>query len=137
LLNLKEAVYYQPNEPDFVFALAQVSARAERYREAADAYERYLTLSRDSDRDRRDRIRGLVAFLKYLGGRNSLYRMAGAESEVLNFRLVGNRPVLEVRVNDGKEPLRFVLDTGSGITVLSDETAERLNIKPVARGGFA
>ncbi|HSI89321.1 MAG TPA: aspartyl protease family protein, partial [Pyrinomonadaceae bacterium] len=137
LLNLKEAVYYEPNEPDFVFALAQVSARAERFKEAADAYERFLSISRDTDKDRRDRIRGLVNFLKYLGGRNALYRMAGSDSDVLNFRLIGNRPVMEVRVNDRKEPLRFVLDTGSGITVLSDETAERLKIKPVARGGFA
>src|SRR5690606_28486346 len=124
LLNLKEANYYEPNEPDYVYALAQVSARAERYREAADAYEKFLTVSRDTDSDRRERIRGLVRFLKYLGAKQVLYKMSGADTEKLDFELVGNRPILTVRVNDRSEPLRFVLDTGSGITVLSEEAAE-------------
>jgi predicted aspartyl protease len=42
-----------------------------------------------------------------------------------------------VRVNGSKEPLRFVLDTGAGMCVISREAAERLGIKPVARGGMA
>ena len=42
LENLREAVYHEPNDPDFLFALAQVSARAENYKEAAAAYERFL-----------------------------------------------------------------------------------------------
>jgi len=33
--------------------------------------------------------------------------------------------------------LKFVLDTGSGISVISNKTASSLKIKPVARGGFA
>src|SRR5262249_12300175 len=36
-----------------------------------------------------------------------------------------------------KEPLRFVLDTGSGMSVISEETAKRLGVKPVAKGGLA
>jgi len=137
LLNLREANYYEPNEPDYVYALAQVSARAEHYREAADAYEKFLSVSRDTDSDRRERIRGLVRFLKYLGAKQVLYKLSGADTEKLDFELVGNRPILTVRVNDRSEPLRFVLDTGSGITVLSEDAAERLKIKPVARGGNA
>jgi predicted aspartyl protease len=42
-----------------------------------------------------------------------------------------------VKVNGSREPFRFVLDTGSGMSVLSEETAKRLGIKPVARGGMA
>jgi tetratricopeptide (TPR) repeat protein len=137
LLNLREAVFYDPNEPDFVFALAQVSARAERYKDAADAYERFLSISRVTDKERRERIRGLIRFLKFLGSKRTLYKMSGADETTIDFQLVGNRPVLNVHVNDGKEPLRFVLDTGSGITVLSDETAARLKLRAVARGGMA
>ena len=33
--------------------------------------------------------------------------------------------------------MRFVLDTGSGMSVISEQTAKRLGIKPIARGGLA
>ncbi|HEX8096379.1 MAG TPA: aspartyl protease family protein, partial [Pyrinomonadaceae bacterium] len=36
-----------------------------------------------------------------------------------------------------KEVLSFVLDTGSGMCVVSEETAKRLGLRPVARGGLA
>jgi predicted aspartyl protease len=48
-----------------------------------------------------------------------------------------NRPIISVRINGRKEPLRFVLDTGSGISVISEETAKRLGLRAVARGGMA
>ena len=44
---------------------------------------------------------------------------------------------MKIRINGQKQYLRFVLDTGSGMSVLSEETAQRLGIKPVARGGMA
>ncbi|HEV8590513.1 MAG TPA: tetratricopeptide repeat protein, partial [Pyrinomonadaceae bacterium] len=47
--NLRTAVYHDPNEPDYLFAYAQVSARAEHYKEAADAYNRFLVVSRNTD----------------------------------------------------------------------------------------
>lgn len=137
LENLNEAVYLESDEPDYVFAFAQVSARAERYREAADAYRRYLVISSDTDNDRRDRIKGLINFLSYLGNKQSLYILDGHDSTSVNFTLVGNRPIIELKVNGKNRPLRFVLDTGSGISVISEETAEKLNIGSVARGGLA
>src|SRR6185369_4461155 len=45
--------------------------------------------------------------------------------------------VVKLRLNGSKQYLRFVLDTGSGMSVLSEETAKKLGIKPVARGGLA
>jgi predicted aspartyl protease len=53
------------------------------------------------------------------------------------FELVNNRPVIKVHVNNSKEPLRFVLDTGSAMCVISEATAKRLNMRPIARGGDA
>ncbi len=53
------------------------------------------------------------------------------------FESVDGRPILKVRVNNGREPLRFVLDTGSGMSVISEETAKKLGLRPVARGGMA
>ena len=135
--NLYESVYIEPGEPDYWFALAQVSARAERYKEAADAYERFLGVSGKTDTDRRARIKGLINFLRYLGQKQALYVAGGEDQTTVPIRLIGNRPVLQVKVNDGKEPLNFVLDTGSGISVISDKTAQRLKIKPITKGGFA
>lgn len=137
LANLRESIFHDPRNTDAIFSLAQVAARSEKYKEAADAYRRFLEISRDQTDERRDRIRGLIDFLSFLGSRTAIYTTSGPDTSTINLTLVGNRPVLEVRINDGKEPLRFVLDTGSGITVISDETAERLGIKPVARGGNA
>lgn len=137
LNNLREAVFYEPLEPDYLYALAQVSARAERYKEAAQAYEDFLRVSRNSDDERRARIKGLISFLRYLGNKESLYNTAGSPSTVVPFELVGNRPIIKMKVNGRAETLNFVLDTGSGISVISDETAKALKIKHITKGGFA
>ena len=137
LSGLRRAIFLSPNEPDFVFSLAQAAARSERYKEAADAYERFLLIAPRTDEDRRSRIRGLIDFLRYLGRQSNLYITNGASKTSIGFDLPNNRPILNVRINGRKEPLRFVLDTGSGISVISDETAKHLGIKAVARGGMA
>lgn len=137
LANLKEATYREPDEPDYVFAYAQVAARAELYAEAAEAYRTFLKISKSTDSERRARIKGLVDFLVYLSQNERLYVTSGREETRVPFELEGNRPVLSLAVNDNPQPQRFVLDTGSGISVISDKTAKRLKIKAVARGGHA
>jgi tetratricopeptide (TPR) repeat protein len=134
---LEQAVYREPTEPDYLFALGQISARAERYKESADAYKQFLTASSDLDTDRRARIRGLIEFLNFLGQKTALYDAGGADQTRVPFKLVGNRPVIQVKINDHEKPLNFVLDTGSGISVISDTTAKRLKIHQITRGGFA
>ncbi|HET9786679.1 MAG TPA: tetratricopeptide repeat protein, partial [Pyrinomonadaceae bacterium] len=64
LRGLRRAVNMSPDEPDFVFNLGQAAARGELYREAADAYERFLIIAPKTDSDRRARIRGLIDFLR-------------------------------------------------------------------------
>lgn len=135
--NLKVATVIEPSEPDFIFALAQVSSRAERYKEAADAYFKFLSVSRGETDDRRERIKGLIRFLRFLGNKSRLYDTSGPVHASVPIVLTGNRPVIAIKVNGGKETLNFVLDTGSGISVISDETAQRLKIKEIARGGQA
>lgn len=137
LEGLRSAVYLESDEPDFVLALAQVAARAEEYNEAAAAYRQFLRISPQTDTDRRDRIKGLIAFLEFLGGKLSLYKIGGEKQTAISFELIKDRPVIQVKINKSKETFNFVLDTGSGISVISEETAKRLKIKPVARGGKA
>jgi len=136
LVKLRRAASIDADEPDYLFSLGQAAARSERYREAADAYERFLMIAPRTDADRRARIRGLIDFLRYIGQQNSLYNVSGERAEV-PFEAFDNRPILKIRINGSKTPLRFVLDTGSGMSVLSEETARKLGIKSVARGGLA
>lgn len=134
---LRRAAFIDPYEPDFVFDLGQVASRTERFKEAADAYERFLAIAPKTDSDRRERIRGLIDFLRYLGDQGDLYSMSGDNRTTVGFEHTTGRPIVLVRLNGSKDTMRFVLDTGSGMSVLSDKAAKRLGIKPVARGGMA
>ena len=137
LKGLRRAVSLDSAEPDYIFNLGQAAARSEKYKEAADAYERFLTIAPKTDADRRARIRGLIDFLRYLGRQGALYSLAGENKTVIPFEMIDSRPILKVRVNGGKDLWRFVLDTGSGMSVVSEETAKKLNLRTVARGGMA
>lgn len=137
LAGLRRAVFLDATEPDYLFNLAQSAARSERYREAADAYERFLAIAPISDADRRARIRGLIDFLRYLGDQRPLYRTNTPSLVVLPFEPTGGRPIIKVRINNSKEEFRFVIDTGSGMSVISDHTAKVLNLRPAAHGGMA
>jgi len=134
---LRRAVSLDSAEPDYIFNLGQAAARSERYKEAADCYERFLSIAPKTDADRRDRIRGLIDFLRYLGRQGSLYVLAGDNKMTMPFESIDGRPILKVRVNNHRDLLRFVLDTGSGMSVVSQETAKKLGLRAVARGGMA
>jgi tetratricopeptide (TPR) repeat protein len=134
---LRKAAIMDPDEPDYVFSLGQAAARSEKYKEAADAYERFLLIAPKTDYDRRARIAGLIDFLRYLGRQGSLYVPSGEYRSSITFEATDNRPIVQVHINGQKEPLRFVLDTGSGMSVVSEQTARRLNMKPIAKGGLA
>lgn len=135
---LQTAEYLEPNDPDIVFALAQVYARAERYKEAAEAYNRFLSIAPPSDLDRRNRIKGLINFLRYLGSKQELYVVeSGPKQTTVPVEIIRDRPIIQVKIDGKEDKLRFVLDTGSGISVISDETAKRLKVNAVSKGGLA
>lgn len=132
---LKRAVLLDPSEPDYYISLARTCSRLEYYNEAADAFQGFLDVSPKTDAERRARIKGLIDLYRYLGT-TKIHRTSGKEVSTVQFNPVNHRPFIEVQVN-GKGPLRFVIDTGASLTVISDKAAERLGIKPVARGGNA
>jgi predicted aspartyl protease/Tfp pilus assembly protein PilF len=132
---LKRAVQLDPMEPDYYISLARSCSRLEYYSEAADAYQRFLDVSPKTDIERRARIRGLIDFYRYLGN-TKIHRTVGKEIATIPINLVNHRPFIEITVN-GKGTLKFVIDTGASLSVISDKAAERLGIKPVARGGNA
>jgi predicted aspartyl protease/Flp pilus assembly protein TadD len=137
LAGLRRASYIDHDEPDYLYNLGQVAARSEHYSEAATAYEQFLRIAPKTDADRRARIRGLIDFLLYLGAQTNLLSVGGPEDVSLPFELTNNRAIIKVRINGSKEPLRFVIDTGAGMCVISTQAAERVGLKSVARGGMA
>ncbi|MBS1787368.1 MAG: aspartyl protease family protein [Acidobacteria bacterium] len=132
---LRKAISLEPNEPDYYVSLARSCSRLELYTEAADAYQRFLEVSPKTDVERRERIKGLIDFYRYLGT-TKINRVSGKEVVTIPFELVNNRPFIKLMIN-GKGPFRFVVDTGASMSVLSDKTAAALGVKPVAKGGSA
>lgn len=127
------AVHLDPSEPDYLHTLARASSRMELFSEAADAYERFLQVAPKTDHERRDRIRGLIQFYRKLTGMH-LHEVSGPKSAGVSFWLGGDRrPYISVRIN-GRDA-NFVVDTGSGFTVISNESAKRLGVSPIAKGG--
>jgi tetratricopeptide (TPR) repeat protein len=122
-----------PDEPDYLLVIARASARLELFAEAAEAYERFLAIAPKTDADRRDRVRGLISFYRRLDGVKT-HEISGAEQVELPFHLgEDRRPYMKILVN-GREAT-FVIDTGSGFTVISKAAARRLGISEIARGG--
>ena len=132
---LRKAVALDPREPDYYVSLARACSRLEYYNEAADSYQRFLEVAPRTDVERRARIRGLIDFYRYLGT-TRIHRAGGKDVTTFPFELINHRPFIKLMIN-GKGPLRFVIDTGASLSVLSDKTAAKLGIKGVARGGNA
>jgi tetratricopeptide (TPR) repeat protein len=122
-----------PDEPDFLITYARASSRAEDFKEAADAYELFLQVAPRSDHERLERIRGLIQFYRQLSG-IQVHQVSGAETAEAPFALGSDRrPYIKVKIN-GREGT-FVIDTGSGFTVISKEAARKFGVSEIARGG--
>lgn len=132
---IKLASFLEPMEPEFYLQLARAASRLELYVVAADAYERFLRVAPFTETDKRDRIKGLIQFFRYLGT-TRLHRVSGPEATTIPFTLFKNRPYVDVMINR-KGPFRLVVDSGAGISVVSFEAAKNLGLTAVAKGGRA
>lgn len=122
-----------PNEPDYLVTIARAASRLELFSEAAEAYESFLRISPETDKERRDRIRGLISFYRRLGD-IKVYELSGPRANEARFRLGSDRrPYLSLKIN-GRDAT-FVVDTGSSFTVISSDAAKRFGVREIARGG--
>jgi predicted aspartyl protease/Tfp pilus assembly protein PilF len=130
---LRLATEISPSEGDYWLILARAASRQELFKEASQALRQFLENSPKTDLDRRARIDGVIKFYSYLGNTH-LYQIRGKSTEVpLDIKL--RRPYLQVKVN-GKD-LKFVIDTGAGLCVISPEAAAKIGVREIARGGEA
>jgi len=122
-----------PDEPDYLVTYARASSRLEDFKEAADAYEAFLAIAPLTDSERRDLIKGLIQFYRQLAG-YQIHRVSGDTVTDAPFRLgADRRPYVQVKLN-GRDAT-FVVDTGSGFTVISKEAARHFGVSELARGG--
>ncbi|PYT06654.1 MAG: hypothetical protein DMF60_08945 [Acidobacteria bacterium] len=122
-----------PEEPDYLVTYARSSSRVEDFKDAADAYELFLDISPQSDSERRDRISGLIQFYRQLAGLR-VHQVSGPNVTQVPFQLGSDqRPYVRVKIN-GRDAI-FVIDTGSGFTVMSKEAAKKFGVSEIARGG--
>lgn len=127
------AHHLDPDEPDYLVTYARASSRVEDFKEAADAYQLYLQVAPITDVERRDRIRGLVQFYRQLSGLQ-VHQVSGPSATDISFRLgADRRPYVRVKLN-GRDAI-FVIDTGSGFTVISKDAAKRFGVSEIAKGG--
>ena len=130
----EQAVRLQSDEPDYLFLLGQIAARAEHFEEAAEVYELFLKRAPKIDRERRARIKALIDCCRALVGLR-LYAASGPGEASIPFEFSnGSLPIVAVFLN-GKGPYRFAIDTGSGFAVITDSIASTLRMKPIAKGG--
>ncbi|MEW6207927.1 MAG: aspartyl protease family protein [Acidobacteriota bacterium] len=128
-----QAYALDSQEPDFLITIARASSRLEMFAEAADAYERFLLIAPKTDVERRDRIRGLIAFYRQLSG-IEVHQLSGPDFSQIPFQLGSDRrPYIKLKIN-GRDAT-FVIDTGSGFTVVSKDAAKRFGVSEIARGG--
>ncbi len=132
---IEAAIAESPEEPDYYLLAARIASRLENFHLAAESLRNFLRLAPKTDTERRERIEGVIRFYSYLG--TSRINVVQERADVtLPFELRGRRPHLKVHIN-GRGPFNFVLDTGASTCVLSNETAEKIGVRPVASGGQA
>src|SRR6185295_11347732 len=128
-----QAHVLDPEEPDYVLTFAHASSRIEMFKDAAEALKLFLQLAPKNDTDRRDSIEGLIRFYHRLAGLK-VHEVSGPKIADVTFQLRSDRrPYLRLKIN-GRDAT-FVIDTGSGFTVISEEAAKRLGVSEVSRGG--
>jgi tetratricopeptide (TPR) repeat protein len=128
-----QAHLLDPDEPDYVLTFAHASSRLEMFKDAAEALKLFLELAPENDTDRRESIKGLIRFYTRLAGLK-VHEVSGPKVADVSFQLrADRRPYVRLKIN-GRDAI-FVIDTGSGFTVISEEAANRLGVSEVARGG--
>lgn len=130
----RAAILAEPWESDWHHTLGTIYQHERRYREAAEAYARYVTLLpfRETSDTALWAIQQ-VKFLRAFGTREPLRMRRGPVNAVhrVPFKVERDKIVVSARVNGARE-IPFVLDTGAEMTVVTQPVAQRHGIRPEA-----
>ena len=122
-----------PRDGEIHHVVGAIYERLNRFDEAAIAYRNFINLLPNRDRSEKAAwSRAQVRFLEAFQGRTPV-EIDEQDSNMLHtipFRLERDKIVVQARVN-GSPPQDFVLDTGAERTVLSEEEAQRIGVRPI------
>jgi len=128
------ALGLSPRDAEIHHTVGAIYERLRRYEEAVNAYGNYVNLLPNKDRSAKaDWSRAEINFLRNFQNKPPMSIDAEDEERVhvVPFRIVSDKVVVRARINHG--PLMdFTLDTGSERTVITQDTARRLNIRPLS-----
>lgn len=129
----QDAIRLDPDAAEFHHTLGYLYERMGRFREAVDAYSRYV--ARLPNRDRSDQAAAAhlrIRFLQSFRGRRPMEIRSAAGDQVwrIPFEIREDKVLVRVRINKGMYDL--VLDTGAEQTVVSREVARRERIAPAS-----
>jgi len=122
-----------PRDGEIHAGVGDIYEQLHRFDEAAASYTNFINLLPNKDRgDRAAWSRAQVQFLKAFDGRVPVEVAPESRSKlhIVPFRLISDKVIVQGRVNGGR--LRdFTLDTGSEEAVITRETAQAQNVKPI------
>lgn len=125
------ALEVAPDEPAYHHTVGSIYQQMHRYREAADAYERYVALlPKATSTEKSEWARNEVQFLRSFGDRPAVHLAEPDRIHAIPFRLVRDKVIVRGRVN-GHDAVDFVIDTGAEQTVLSQPVARALGVEPI------
>ncbi len=123
-----------PGDPDIRHTLGSIYERMHRYDEAASAYLAYLSAIRGGDHPEQAQwARSHILFLRSFDG-SVPFEMEPTRQvarHVLDFRLVNGKVVIKGKINGGRS-IDLTLDTGAEHTAISEKTAARFGVWPIA-----
>ena len=128
---VQAALEASPDEAAFHHTLGSIYQQMHRYREAADAFERYVgLLPVATSTEKADWARNEVRFLRSFGDRPAVQLAEPGRVHTIPFRLERDKVIVRGRVN-GRDAVDFVIDTGAEQTVLSQPVARALGVEPI------
>jgi tetratricopeptide (TPR) repeat protein len=133
LIEAQAALRSTPSSGEFQYTLGSIYQRMKAFDAAAGAFENYVNLLPNRDKsDKNAWARAQVRFLRAFDGLHPLEM--GAETagkvQIVPFRLVRDKVVVKAKVN-GSDYTDFVLDTGAEMTIISQQLAVRMGVRPV------
>ena len=132
IVELQAAIARDPRG-EFHHTLGSVHRRRQRYDLAADAFESYVESLAGTRMDQKiEWARSEIRFLRSFGERVPV-RVAPERLDAVHtvpFRLERDKVIVRGSVNGGAE-LDLVVDTGAEQMVLSQQTAQRVGVRPI------
>jgi predicted aspartyl protease/Flp pilus assembly protein TadD len=127
------ALRLSPRDLEIHHTVGTIYERMHKYEEAAGAYANYVNLLPNKDHsEKADWSRAEIRFLRSFGQHVPFEMDPGADQMLytVDFKLVNEKVVVRAKVNDAASQ-DFIVDTGSENTVITRNTAAKLNVAPI------